>query len=72
MVPKISSVVIRFCFDEHFDFMYGLQIKSTKLDFNEYGFDNSIGTCILLANDQMSMTTKVLLIAFMSLGYKFY
>lgn len=42
MVPKISSVVIRFCFDEHFDFMYGLQIKSTKLDFNEYGFDNSI------------------------------
>lgn len=72
MVPKISSVVIRFCFNEHFDFMYGLQIKSTKLDFNEYGFDNSIWTCILLANDQMSMTTKVLLIAFMSLGYKFY
>lgn len=72
MVPKISSVVIWFCFDEHFDFMYGLQIKSTKLDFNEYGFDNSIWTCILLANDQMSMTTKVLLIAFMSLGYKFY
>lgn len=71
MVPKISSVVIRFCFDEHFDFMYGLQIKSTKLAFNEYGFDNSIWTCILLANDQMTMTTKVMLIA-MSLGYKFY